>query len=518
MSKKSNLASSTDYQVGQDNIQPFGLDIHNAVFPISAACIVIFVAFTLIFQEQAAQFFGQLRPWLTTQLDWFFVISMNFFVLFCFYIAFSKMGRIRIGGQDAKPEFSYPGWLAMLFSAGIGIGLMFFGVLEPVNHTLSTPLGVEAGTAEAERLAIAASVYHWGLNAWAVYAIVGLALAYFCFNHGLPLTLRSAFFPILGDRVWGISGHIIDVLAVFATIFGLATSLGYGAEQVAAGMDHLFGIAVTDGVKVALIIGITAIALVSVMAGLDAGVKRLSEINMAMAVLLLFFVLFAGPTADVLGRFATGAIDYIRYMVPLSNPVGREDTGFFHGWTTFYWAWWIAWSPFVGMFIARISKGRTIREFMICVLIVPTIFCLLWMSVFGGTALEQMAAGYDGVKDTVTNWKPELSLFMLLEQMPMSFIVSTISLVLIVIFFVTSSDSGSLVIDTITAGGIMNPPMPQRVFWCTFEGLVAIALLLGGGLASLQAATISTGFLFTIVLLVMCFGLYRGVKEDAKAL
>ncbi len=509
---------STDYQVGQDNIQPLGMDIHNAVFPISAICTLLFVTLTFIFPEQAGQIFGDLRPWLTTQLDWFFVISMNFFVLFCLFVAFSKTGRIRIGGQDAKPDFSYLGWLAMLFSAGIGIGLMFFGVLEPVNHALSPPLGVEAGSPEAEGLGVAAAVYHWGLHAWAVYAVVGLSLAYFCFNHGLPLTLRSAFFPILGDRVWGIPGHIIDTLAVFATIFGLATSLGYGAEQVAAGLDHLFGIPVTDNVKVVLIVGITLIAIGSVVAGLEAGVKRLSEINMIMAIMLLVFVLLAGSTFEVLGRFFSGAVDYITYLAPLSNPVDREDTGFFHGWTTFYWAWWVAWSPFVGMFIARISKGRTIREFMISVLIVPTIFCLLWMSVFGGTAMEQMADGYDGVKDTISNWTPELSLYMLLEALPWSFIVSTISLALIVIFFVTSSDSGSLVIDTITAGGIMNPPVPQRVFWCTFEGLVAIALLLGGGLASLQAATISTGFLFAIVLLAMCYGLYRGISEDAKAL
>lgn len=508
------LSTTTDYQVGQDNIQPFGLDIHNLVFPISAVCIVIFVALTLLFQEQSATLFNELRPWLTTQLDWFFVISVNFFVLFCLYIAFSRMGRVRIGGPDAKPEFSYPGWLAMLFSAGIGIGLMFFGVLEPVNHMLSPPLGIPPESAEAARLGIAASAFHWGMSAWAVYAVVGLALAYFSFNHGLPLTLRSAFYPILGDRVWGLTGHVIDTLAVFATIFGLATSLGYGAEQVAAGLNELFGITPTDLVKVLLIVGITAIAVASVVAGLDAGVKRLSEINMVMAVLLLLFVLFSGPTLDLISGFVIGLKDYVVYSFPLSNPVGREDTSFFHGWTTFYWAWWIAWSPFVGMFIARVSKGRTIREFMVCVLIVPTLFCLLWMAVFGGAAIEQMAGGYDGVRETVQNWTPELALYRLLDELPMSYFVSLVSLILIIIFFVTSSDSGSLVIDTITAGGILNPPLPQRVFWCTFEGLVAIALLLGGGLGSLQAATVSTGFPFCIVLLVMCFSLYKGLKHE----
>ena len=514
VNKPAPLSDTTDYQIGQDNIQPFGMDIHNLVFPISAVVIVVFVALTLLFQDQSAALFNDLRPWLTTQLDWFFVISVNFFILFCLFLAFSNLGKVRIGGQDATPEFSYPGWLAMLFSAGIGIGLMFFGVLEPVTHMLNPPLGVAAGSEEAARLGIAAATFHWGMSAWSVYAVVGLALAYFSYNHGLPLTLRSAFYPLLGDRVWGFWGHLIDILAVFATIFGLATSLGYGAEQVAAGLNELFGIEPTDLVKIILILGITAIAIGSVVAGLDAGVKRLSEINMVMAVLLLLFVLFTGPTLDLISKFAVGLVDYVKYSFPLSNPVGREDTGFYHGWTTFYWAWWIAWSPFVGMFIARISRGRTVREFVVCTLIVPTLFCLLWMTVFGGTAIEQMAAGYDGVKDTVQNWTPELSLYRLLDQLPMSYIISLISLVLIVIFFVTSSDSGSLVIDTITAGGIINPPVPQRVFWCTFEGLVAIALLLGGGLGSLQAATVSTGFPFCVVLILMCLSLYKGLKHE----
>ncbi|MDI3324770.1 BCCT family transporter [Pontibacterium granulatum] len=512
--KPAPLSTTTDYQIGQDNIQPFGLDIHNLVFPVSAVCIVVFVALTLVFQEQAGTFFNELRPWLTTQLDWFFVGSINFFILFCLYVAFSKTGRVRIGGPDAKPEFSYPGWLAMLFSAGIGIGLMFFGVLEPVTHMLNPPLGISPDAPEAARLGIAAATFHWGMSAWAVYAVVGLALAYFSFNHGLPLTLRSAFFPLLGDRVWGFTGHVIDILAVFATIFGLATSLGYGAEQIAAGLNELFEISPSNIVKVVLIIGITMIAIGSCVAGLDSGVKRLSEINMVMAVGLLLFVLFSGPTLELLSKFIIGLGDYLMYSFPLSNPVGREDTGFYHGWTTFYWAWWIAWSPFVGMFIARISKGRTVREFIVCVLIVPTLFCLLWMTVFGGAAIEQMAGGYDGVREAVNNWQPEVVLYRLLAELPMSFIVSFISLLLIVIFFVTSSDSGSLVIDTITAGGILNPPLPQRIFWCSFEGLVAIALLLGGGLGSLQAATVSTGFPFCIVLLLMCLSLYKGLRHE----
>ena len=346
--------------------------------------------------------------------------------------------------------------------------------------------------------------------------VVGLSLAIFCYNLNLPLTLRSAFYPILGERVWGWWGHVIDTLAVFATLFGLTTSLGLGAQQIAAGMNDVFGFEVTNALTVWLIIGITVIALGSVLLGMDAGVKRLSEINMIMAVVLFIFVLLVGPTLALLGRFGNVLVDYVVNFVPLSNPHGREDLGYMHGWTTFYWAWWIAWSPFVGMFIARISKGRTVREFIFCVLIAPSLVCGLWMTVFGGMALEQMADGYNGVKEVVAAYKPELSLFHMLDQLPLYSILAPISLLLIVIFFVTSSDSGSLVIDTITAGGKMDAPVAQRVFWCTLEGLVAIALLLGGGLSALQGAAVSTGIPFTIVLLLMCYCLYRALGSERK--
>ena len=305
------------------------------------------------------------------------------------------------------------------------------------------------------------------------------------------------------------------MLAVFATLFGLATSLGFGATQATAGLSYLFGIDGGNTTQVILIVLITAAALVSVLAGLDKGVKRLSEANMILALLLLLFVLLVGPTVAIISGFFIGLADYARYLVPLSNWVGREDTGFFHGWTTFYWAWWISWSPFVGMLIARISKGRTVREFILCVLIIPTLVCALWMAVFGDTAIHQMAGGYQAVADTVTNWTPELSLFRMLDGLPMTNIASFVGIVLVIVFFVTSSDSGSLEIDTITAGGKIDAPVQQRVFWCSFEGLVAIAFLLGGGLTALQAAAISTGFPFAILLLIMCVGLYKGLKSEA---
>ncbi|MBU4528379.1 MAG: BCCT family transporter [Hoeflea sp.] len=520
----------TEYEVGQDNVSmsvgPFGLDIHNPVFAISGLTIVAFVFFTLAFQESAGAVFGDLRDWLTGTFDWFFLTAANIFVLLCLFLIVSPYGKVRIGGKDATPDYSYTGWFAMLFAAGMGIGLMFYGVSEPISHFSAAvaedagspdswaPLGGAAGnTAEARDLGMAATIFHWGLHPWAIYAIVALALALFSYNKGLPLTMRSVFYPIFGERVWGWTGHIIDILAVFATLFGLATSLGFGAEQAMAGLNHLFGIPVNDFSKVALIVGITGIALLSVVAGLDAGVKRLSEINMVLAALLLMFVLIVGPTLAIFTGFFHNLYEYARYLPELSNPFGREDDNFRQGWTAFYWAWWISWSPFVGMFIARVSRGRTVREFLTCVLIIPSLVSVFWMTVFGGTAISQLVNdGYQIVVDAPL----ELKLFAMLEALPLQQITSFIAIVLVIVFFVTSSDSGSLVIDTITAGGKIDAPVPQRVFWACFEGLVAIALLLGGGLAALQAMAVSTGFPFTIVLLLACFAILKGLHSEPR--
>lgn len=501
-----------EHKVGEQNIQVFGLDIHNPVFVVSALLVIVFVIATLLFLDQAAGVFTEMRVWVTSTFDWFFVISANIVVLFCFAIAFSSLGRVRLGGPDAKPRYGYPGWLAMLFAAGVGIGLMFFGVLEPVTHTLNPPIGIDpADTAAARAVGMSAAINHWGLHAWAIYGVVGLSLAFFCFNRGMPLTLRSAFYPLIGDRIWGSFGHFIDVTAVLATLFGLAVSLGFGAEQIAGGLNYLFDIPNHNLTKVLLIIAIISIALVSVVAGLDKGVKRLSEINMVMAAMLLLFVLIAGPTLVILATMGNAVVDYLYYLPGLSNWIGREDVEFLHGWTTFYWAWWISWSPFVGMFIARVSYGRTVREFITWVLVIPTIIGIVWMSTFGGTALEQLfAEGYRGVADSV----PELALFKMLEKLPFTGLVSTVSVFLIAIFFVTSADSGSLVMDIITAGGKMDAPVQQRVFWCLLAGIVAIALMLGGGMASLQALTISIGLPFGVVLLIMCVGLVKGLREE----
>jgi len=516
----SNELEMHGYVLGQHNVRPFGLDLHNPVFFVSGLVIVAFVLVVLAFQAEASAALKALRPWLTTTFDWVFMIAANIFVLFCLFLIVSPYGKIRLGGADAKPEYSYSGWFAMLFAAGMGIGLMFFGVLEPVYHFQNPPLNVDASATEAARsVGMAATIFHWGLHPWAIYAVVALALAFFCYNRGLPLTIRSAFYPIFGKATWGWPGHIIDILAVFATLFGLATSLGIGANQAAGGMKYLFGLDDSNGVKVILICGITAIALISVLRGLDGGVKRLSEINMVLALILLLFVIIAGPTLEIIGGFFTNIADYVVALPELSNWIGRtgSDEKFLHGWTTFYWAWWISWSPFVGMFIARVSKGRTVREFIICVLIIPTIVSVIWMTAFGGTAVSQFVNdGYTGVTETIKAWTPELSLFKMLEQLPLTQITSFIGIVLVIVFFVTSSDSGSLVIDSITAGGKIDAPVSQRVFWCTFEGLVAIALLLGGGLASLQAAAISTGLPFAIVLVLMCVSIFMGLRKEKR--
>jgi betaine/carnitine transporter, BCCT family len=528
---------ATDYEVGQDNIQPFGLDIHNPVFVISGLTIIVFVLLTLAFQTEATEFFGWLRPFLTSNFDWFFLLSANIFVLFGFLLVLTPLGSVRLGGPDAKPDYSYLGWFAMLFAAGMGIGLMFFGVSEPMSHYASSmggtalengvrsdwaPLGAAAGDAEAARdLGMAATIFHWALHPWAIYAVVGLSLAFFAYNFNLPLTLRSAFYPIFGEAVWGWTGHIIDTLAVFATLFGLATSLGFGTEQALAGLNHLFGTPTGNGARVILISLITAAALISVLRGLDGGVKLLSEINIALAALLLTFIILVGPTLAILQTFVSGGIAYVTELLPLSNPFGREDDNFRQGWTAFYWAWWISWSPFVGMFIARVSRGRTVREFIICVVLVPTIVSILWMAAFGGTAIQQVIADPEAALATAP---VELQLFEMLQHLPLAWFTSFLGIVLVIVFFVTSSDSGSLVIDTITAGGKTDAPVAQRVFWATFEGLVAATLLLVGGagaLTALQAMSVSTGFPFTIVLLLMCVSLLIGLiraRKEAQAL
>ena len=523
----------TDYEIGQDNYsgQKFGVrvDIHSAVFSFSALVILSFVILTLALPEHAGQIFKAMRGWLTSNLDWFFLLAGNVFVLLCVALIVSPLGRVRIGGAKAEPDFSYLSWFAMLFAAGMGVGLVFYGVSEPLTHygtalggtslgdggvrTDWAPLGGAAGdSAAAVRLSMAATIFHWGLHPWAIYAVVGLSLAIFSYNKGLPLTMRSIFYPLIGERVWGWPGHVIDILAVFATLFGLATSLGIGAKQASAGLTHLFGIPGGNTTLVLLIAAITAVALTSIVLGVDKGVKRLSEINIVLAFLLLLFVVLVGPTLMIVTGFAKNIGAYVTELPFLSNPFGRSDANFSQGWTAFYWAWWISWSPFVGMFIARVSRGRTVREFLVAVLLVPSTVSAFWMTAFGTTAIHQVQNGLTAAK----NADLPLQLFLVLEQLPWAEVTAFIGIVLVIVFFVTSSDSGSLVIDAITAGGKIDAPKPQRVFWGLLEGAVAIALLAGGGLSALQAMAVSTGLPFTIVLLVGCYAIVKGLMSEPR--
>ncbi|MCL9783382.1 BCCT family transporter [Vibrio sp. S4M6] len=514
----SRVKYDTDYRTGQDNIRFWGLDIHNPVFGISLGLILLFIILILSYPHAAKQALTTARSWSINNFDWLFMSGCNLFVLFCFMLLVLPVGKIRLGGVDAKPEFSTLSWFSMLFSAGMGIGLLFWSVSEPVAYYTGwsgTPLNVAPYTQAGEKLALSATMFHWGLHPWAVYAVVGLALAFFSYNKGLPLTIRSAFYPILGERCWGPIGNIIDILAVLATIFGLATSLGLGAQQAAGGLNYLFGINNDLVTQVAFIIAVTMIAILSVSFGLDGGIRIVSNLNMILAVGLIALIIAVGPTLYIFRSVDTIVSGYTENFMSLSNWIGRKDTEWLHSWTVFYWAWWVSWSPFVGIFIARISKGRTVREFILAVLLLPTLVTVIWMAVMGGTAMEQVTHGIGELSNGITDVSQ--AMFQMFASLPLTSLLSALGLILVVTFFVTSADSGALVIDSITSGGKSNIPVAQRVLWASLEGVIAIVLLLGGGsnaLTALQAGAISTGLPFTLVLIMMCWSLYRGLNSE----
>lgn len=509
---------TSDYKAGQDNVQVLGMDIHNPVFTTSALAILAFITLTLIFPADAKVMLEGARTWSIETFDWLFMIAGNIFVLFCLLLIVLPVGKVRLGGADAKPDFSRMSWFSMLFAAGMGIGLMFWSVAEPVAYYTDwwgTPLNVEARTPAGEAAAMGATMFHWGLHPWAIYGVVALALGFFTYNKGLPLTVRSAFYPLLGERVWGPIGHVIDIIAVLATIFGLATSLGLGASQAASGLNFLFGVDNTISTQIAVIVVVSAIAIFSVVRGLDGGVKVLSNINMGIAGLLLLFVILAGSVSGFFSNLLLTVTSYASDILPLSNWVGREDEKFYSGWTVFYWAWWVSWSPFVGMFIARVSKGRTVREFMIAVLLIPTVVSSVWMAAFGAQALDQIQSGTGALANGLGD--VSLAMFQMLENLPLAEVSSAFAIILVLVFFITSSDSGSLVIDSITAGGKVDAPVPQRIFWAVLQGLIAGVLLYGGGseaLKALQAGAITAGLPFTVILLLMCVSIYKGLKTE----
>ena len=484
------------------------------VFFISAGLILLVCLYGAGFSEHAAVTFSSTQRWLVTNFGWFYMASIAFFFGFVVYLAFSRFANIKLGPDDSEPDYSYISWFAMLFSAGMGIGLLFFGVSEPLTHFAQPPSGIGGTTAAANR-AMEITFFHWGLQAWSVYIVVGLSLAYFSFRHGLPLSVRSALYPLIGDRIYGPIGHAVDIFAVLGTMFGVATSLGLGVMQVNAGLNFLFDVEISTYVQILLIVFITGMATISVVAGLDAGIRRISELNLLLALVMLVFILVAGPTATLLSALMQNVGGYLSSMVDMTfNLYAYEPKEWMGDWTLFYWGWWISWSPFVGMFIARISRGRTIREFIIGVLLVPAGFTFLWLSLFGNTALTMELADSGINLVTAALEDSPTALFVMLGQLPWSNVMSLVATLLIITFFVTSSDSGSLVIDIITSGGNEDPPVWQRIFWAVTEGAVAAALLLAGGLSALQAAAISSALPFAFVMLFMCYGLYKGLQME----
>lgn len=502
------------------NFNRFGFDLHPSVSLISAILILIFIGITLFNPTATNAYLTGLQRKITGNLNWFFVISVNIFLLFPIFLMISKFGEIRLGGPKAKPEYSNFAWYSMLISAGMGIGLVFFGVAEPLFHA-NTILPHNNSTSQVQ--ALATTFLHWGLHPWGIYSLISLALAFFAYNRGLPLSLRSVFYPILKDRVFGKIGDIIDITAVISCLFGLATSLGYGAQQINSGLNYLFGIPQGTKIQVFIIVIITLIATLSVVSGIGKGVRILSELNIKMAGLFLIAILILGPTLFIFRSFGNGIGYYLNNFFELSF-FSENGSGWQGSWTIFYWTWWISWSPFVGMFIARVSKGRTIREFIFAILIIPVLLSFIWFTTFGATAFYQNAiTGGELLK--AVNTDTSTALFAMIQGMDipsiLKTIISIIGTFLVISFFVTSADSGSLVVDNLTSGGKLNSPILQRIFWALTEGAIAISLLISGGneaLNALQTGVILSGLPFTIILLIMMYSLYLGLKTDLHKL
>ena len=485
------------------------------VFYSSAVLIALLVFFASVFPTTAQTLFGNTQTWILDNVSWFYILAVALILLATLFLAASRYGDIKLGPDHSEPDYKSTSWFAMLFSAGMGIGLMFFGVAEPVMHFIAPPVG-DPNTVEAAKEAMKLTFFHWGLHAWAIYAMVALILAFFSYRHGLPLTLRSALYPLIGDRIYGPIGHAVDIFAIISTVLGIATSLGYGVLQINSGFNFLFDLPISTNIQVILIIVITALATLSVATGLDKGIRRLSELNLLLAVILLTLVLVLGPTALLLKSFVENTGGYLSDIVNKTfNLYAYDPTDWLGGWTLLYWGWWLSWSPFVGMFIARVSRGRTIRQFLTGVLLVPTGFTFMWMTVFGNTSIYMiMKEGMTDLADTV-NADASLALFAFLEHFPFSTLLSMVAVCMVVLFFVTSADSGSLVIDMLASGGQTETPLWQRVFWASSTGIVAITLLLSGGLGALQTATIASALPFSAILLVAIWGLLKALHVDS---
>lgn len=504
-------------KVRSDEKTLFGAAINPAVFFGSLILLLSLISTTIIIGEPVEELFKTVQASISDAAGWFFILLANLLMFFLVYMAFSKFGKIKLGGSDATPDFSRISWFAMLFSAGLGIGLLFYGVAEPIYHFNDNPFVDNSDTIAAARSAMGITFYHYGIQAWSIYATVGLALAFFTFNLKLPLTIRSIFFPLLGNKIYGRWGDLIDIISVIATIVGLATSLGLGAQQVNAGLEYLFGVQYSRQAQMIIIFVITAFATLSLLGGLDKGIRRLSEVNMGLAMVLLVFVLAIGPSAFLMDSFVQNLGYYVDNFFKIGlwteSFVGvKDDSNWQNTWTVFYYAWWIAWSPFVGIFIARVSKGRTIQEFILGVVLVPSLLTFLWMSIFGGSALYFELLGDHSITAAV-NDNVATAIFILLEKYPLVTVSSGLSIILVTSFFVTSSDSGSMVVDTLTSGGRHDAPKIQKIFWASMEGATASVLLLYGGLTALQSATTIIGLAFAFILVVMTISFYLSLEE-----
>ncbi|WP_201618231.1 BCCT family transporter [Psychrobacter urativorans] len=491
------------------------------VFLSSITLIVAFIIFGAFFNELASEVFGQAKAFISMRFGWFFILVVNLTLVVSIYLIFSRYGDIRLGHQTEKPEYNLFSWIGMLFSAGIGIGLLYWGTAEPLQHFMAPPLG-EPETIAAAKQAMNISFLHYGLHVWGLYGMVALALAYFHYRRGLPLAIRSTLYPLIGKRIYGKWGHTVDTLAVFGTMFGVVTTLGLGVLQINSGLESLFDIPNTITVQIILIAIITALAGLSLTLGLDKGIKRLSDINILLTVVLLSFVIILGPTQFIFNSFVENIGNYLHEIVPLGlwTESYNGEANWQSSWTIFYWAWWISWSPFVGVFIARISRGRTIREFTLGVLLIPITILFLWFTAFGGSAVHmELLAAADpsmvspGLIEAVQADYGS-AIFKLMESYPLAKPMTLLIIVMIVLWFVTSSDSASFVIDMLTSGGDANPPKLQRLFWAGTEGVIAAILLAAGGLGALQAAAIVSGFPFAIVVVVMMYALLRGLSRD----
>lgn len=492
-------------------------NINPPVFIGAAAIIIAISLFAVIAPQTADASFKALQTAIVNNASWYYILTVGIILITTVFLGISRYGDIKLGPDHAKPSYSDVSWFAMLFSAGMGIGLMFFGVAEPVMHFLSPPLG-EGETVQAARQAMRLTFFHWGLHAWAIYAIVALILAFFAYRHNLPLTLRSALYPLIGNKIYGPIGHAVDIFAVVGTLFGLATSLGYGVLQVNTGLNYLFPNIPSNTIsQVILIVIVCGLATLSVVSGLDKGVKFLSELNLSLAMILMLFALFAGSTVFLLQAFVQNVGSYASNIVSMTfNMYAYEKTKWFGGWTILYWGWWASWAPFVGLFIARVSRGRTIRQFVLGVLLVPTGFTFLWMTVFGNSAIDMILNRGLGELATIVNKDVSLALFAFLEHLPFSTLFSYVALVMIVVFFITSADSGALVMDMLSAHGEGSTGVMFRIFWSTGAGLVAIALLLAGGLGALQTLTIASALPFITVLMVAMYGLMKALQVDIQ--